>query len=112
MTEHVTKEERFAEILEAGKHEQKPVFLKFGATWCGPCKAIAPKFDALAKKHQAQGFFVSIDVDDLPDVASTFKVSSIPRFIVVKNLKVADSWMGANAPILEQHVVKHCVRSN
>lgn len=112
MTEHVHKEERFAEILEAGKHEQKPVFLKFGATWCAPCKAIAPKFDALAKKHQSQAYFVSIDVDDLPEVASTFKVSSIPRFIVVKNLKVADSWMGANAEIIAQHIAKHCVRHN
>jgi thioredoxin 1 len=111
MTTHVSCDTEFASLLEKGKAEQKPVFVKFGAVWCGPCKAIAPKFDALAAKYKNYAYFCSIDIDELEDVASTFKVRSVPMFCAVFDLAVREQWAGANPVILEQKIQSHCARA-
>jgi len=110
MAEHVDSEERLAQFLQEGQKQNAPVFIKFTAKWCGPCRQIAPKFDALAKAHADKAYFVSVDIDHLQDVATTFKVRQIPCFVAVKDMKPVESWLGANPVILEQKIAHHIAK--
>lgn len=62
---------------------EKPIFIDFNATWCGPCRQFAPFFEAAAEKYADRGKFLSVDVDVYGDVANAFGVQSIPTVIVV-----------------------------
>lgn len=60
--------------------------LYFTASWCPPCKAIAPVFESLSKKYPALNF-VKIDVDNLPETAQDFGIRSVPTFVFVNGQK-------------------------
>lgn len=62
------------------------VMLKFGAEWCGPCKAMAPHFKTLAKEYP-KFKFVSVDTDEAPDVATSFSIESLPTLIILNKGK-------------------------
>ena len=65
------------------------VVAKFGAPWCGPCKAAAPRFEALAREYPDTAF-VSVNVDELGDLAGGLGVESLPTFVFVKAGNVVD----------------------
>ncbi len=58
--------------------------LDFNATWCGPCKMLAPVFDATAKKYDGKVRFVSVDVDKCPLTAENFGVRAVPTVVLMK----------------------------
>lgn len=70
----VNSEKDFNALLAAGK----PVLADFFATWCPPCKKLAPTIDALAKKYSGKVNVVKIDVDKNRDWISRFNISGIP----------------------------------
>jgi thiol-disulfide isomerase/thioredoxin len=57
----------------------RPVVIKFWATWCGPCKKFAPHFDAAAKNSDRE--FVSVDIDQSPELVEAFGIQSVPTVI-------------------------------
>ena len=59
----------------------KPSVIDFYATWCGPCKKIAPYFHELEKQYGSEINFMSVDVDKQPDVASEYGINSVPTFV-------------------------------
>lgn len=68
----------------------KAVFVDFFATWCGPCRAIAPTFERLSNTY-SQAVFLKVDVDKLEDVAQRYNVTSMPTFLSFKDMqKVQD----------------------
>jgi thioredoxin 1 len=69
--------------------------VKFGATWCTPCKRFAPEFERLAKNH-SDVLFISIDVDENPDTANELKVGALPTFVFYKNEKIMHTQQGVD----------------
>ena len=73
----------------------QPVLVDFWATWCGPCRMVAPLLDELAEEMDGQVRIVKLNVDENQQTAFQFRVSSIPTFILFKNGQMADRMMGA-----------------
>jgi len=59
----------------------KPCIIDFYATWCGPCKTIAPIMEDLAKEYDGQIYIYKVDVDAEPEIASAFGIQSIPTLL-------------------------------
>ncbi|GAA6034887.1 hypothetical protein JCM8097_009351 [Rhodosporidiobolus ruineniae] len=87
--------------------QTKVSLIDFHATWCGPCKAIAPVFQRLASQHGNRVQFLKVDVDAVPDVAQRFQVSAMPTFVVLKGSSKVDEMKGANPAGLMQLLNKH-----
>lgn len=79
---------------EVLKSEQ-PVLVDFWAPWCGPCRMVAPVLDQLAEEMKGKVRVAKLNVDDNQRIASQFRVSSIPTFILFKGGMPADRMMGA-----------------
>lgn len=76
------------------KNSEKTVLLDFYADWCGPCRMVSPLVDEIAEENPE--FLVGkINVDNEPELAQAFGVSSIPMLVVMKNGKVVDQAVGA-----------------
>lgn len=87
----VTDDTFETEVLKS----DKPVMVDFWATWCAPCRMIAPVVDEMAKEYAGQAKIVKIDVDANPGVASKFGIMSIPSLLFFKNGQVVDKIVGA-----------------
>ncbi|MBP0956842.1 MAG: thioredoxin [Oscillospiraceae bacterium] len=73
-----------SEFNEKVLNSDIPVLVDFYAEWCGPCKMMAPVVDEISR--EAKGFAVyKVNVDNVPEAADKFGVSSIPTFVVIKN---------------------------
>lgn len=71
-----------------------PVLVDFNATWCGPCKMLAPTIEKLAGEYDGKVKVVSLDIDEAGDIAGRYGVMSIPTLIVFKNGDVFNRSMG------------------
>ena len=104
MLEHFTLE-RFEEAV-AG---DAPVLVDFFATWCGPCRMIAPAIEELAAEYDGRAVVGKVDVDEVPSLAQRFGVMSIPTLIVLKGGKVVEQAVGARgkqdiASMIDRHL--------
>ena len=78
---NITKDSFEKEVMSS----EIPVVLDFWATWCGPCRMLAPVLDELAEKYDGKVRFGKVNVDDEPLLASRFGIASIPTLIFFKN---------------------------
>ncbi|CAK7274401.1 hypothetical protein SEPCBS57363_006144 [Sporothrix epigloea] len=84
------------------------VVTDFYADWCGPCKMIAPTFEALANKFAKPNriAFAKVDVDSHRDIAQQYGVRAMPTFVILRNGSVHETLQGANPPALTAAVEK------
>jgi thioredoxin 1 len=80
-----------AEVLNAGL----PVLVDFWATWCGPCRVIAPIVQELSSEYEGRAKVGKLDVDEAQKTAAEFGIRSIPTLLIFKGGKVADQIIGA-----------------
>ncbi|KAM5193924.1 thioredoxin-like [Mantella aurantiaca] len=98
MVRHIESLAEFQQALtEAGT---KLVVVDFTATWCGPCKMIAPFFETLSKNNP-DVVFLKVDVDDAQDVAQHCDIKCMPTFHFYKNGERVHEFSGANKETLE-----------
>lgn len=73
----------------------KPAFVDFWAPWCGPCRIIGPIVEEMAASYEGKAVIAKINVDENPETAQKYKVSSIPTLLMFKGGKVVDRALGA-----------------
>ncbi len=83
-----------------------PVLVDFWAVWCGPCKAIAPAVEELAKQYKGKVKVAKMDVDHHQQVPQQFGIRSIPTLLLFKGGRVVDTVVGSDKTRLEESVRK------
>ncbi len=68
--------------------------IDFSATWCGPCKMLAPVLDSIADELDGKAKFFNIDSDENMDLAVKYNISSIPALLILKKGEIADQQVG------------------
>lgn len=89
--EKVINDSNFAEIESAGL----PYVLDFSATWCGPCKKIAPLIKELAEAYDGRINVGLCDVDECEELTSKFGIRNVPTVLFIKNGEVVNKFVGA-----------------
>ena len=87
---HINKDNFHKEVMNS----EKPVLLDFFASWCGPCKMVAPILDEIAEEREDIKV-CKVDIDEQPELASRYRIMSVPTLMVLKNGQIVEQSLGA-----------------
>ncbi|XP_020218855.1 thioredoxin H-type 1 [Cajanus cajan] len=94
------------EQLEKGVQTGKLIVVDFTASWCGPCRFIAPILAEIAKKTP-EVTFLKVDVDELNPISEEWRVEAMPTFLFLKGGREVDRVVGAKKEDLQNAITKH-----
>ncbi|KAF9595861.1 hypothetical protein IFM89_005347 [Coptis chinensis] len=100
----VTTKEGWDEKLSEASSVGKIVVVNFSATWCGPCRMIAPLYSELSEKHSSL-MFLTVDVDELSEFSSSWDIRATPTFFFLRDGQQIDKLVGANKLELQKKIV-------
>ena len=86
-----------SENFESLKNGAQPLVVDFWATWCGPCRMVAPVIAKLAEKYDGRITIGKCDVEDNEDLAAEFGIRNIPTILLFKNGEIVDKVVGAQS---------------
>ena len=89
------KELTDADFQSALKSAERPILVDFSAAWCGPCKALAPTIDAVAREYSGRLDVFKVDIDESPDAAAHFGIRGVPTCIFFKGGREVDRFVGS-----------------
>ncbi|AKN32923.1 thiol-disulfide isomerase [Clostridium carboxidivorans P7] len=97
------------DFSKAVQESSKPVVIDFWASWCGPCKMLAPVIDEISEELNDKVEFLKLNVDENPVTSNQYRVASIPTVMIFKDGKVVDTLVGfrpkeAIKSVIEKHI--------
>ncbi|MGF1572592.1 MAG: thioredoxin [Sumerlaeia bacterium] len=98
---NITDETFEAEVLKSSE----PVLVDFWAPWCGPCLRVGPIVEELSSENAGKAKIVKVDIDECPQTAEAFGVSSIPTLILFKGGEEKDRVIGAQPKAVLQNLI-------
>ena len=101
---HLTDINFKKEVLESSE----PVLVDFWATWCGPCKMIAPILEELAKEYDQKFKIGKVNVEESPKTATQYGIMSVPTLVFFKNGKISEQLVG----VLNKAQLKRKIEEN
>ena len=96
--------QHFKKIIRNEDTENVLYVIDFHATWCGPCKKIAPDYTKLAEKYGKHMLFMKCDVDEAQELSDVFSIESLPTFVFGYNKNIIDKFEGANLKKVEAKI--------
>ena len=88
---HIGSEEAFDKLMAGGT----PVLVDFWATWCGPCRMIAPIVEEIANEYAGKVVVAKVDVDEMGELAQRYRIMNIPTLMLFKQGQLVDKAIGA-----------------
>ncbi|KAH7640324.1 thioredoxin 2 [Dermatophagoides farinae] len=98
------KDDMKKQLKDAG---DKLVVVDFYATWCGPCRLIAPVLEKLAEENKEKLVVLKVDVDENEELTSEYGITSMPTFVLIKNEQKVHSFSGASEPKLREAIQQY-----
>lgn len=83
-------EDNFNEVVKT----DKPVMIDCFATWCGPCRALAPIVDEIAAEYEGRAVVCKMDVEECQDISTQFHIRNVPSVLFIKNGELKDKSVG------------------
>ena len=83
---------------------------KFGAEWCGPCRALKPVLEQLKTEYAGKADFIEYDVDNSPEEAVKYSVTSIPLVVVEKDGVVVERFQGLSSKIAYSNAINEAIK--
>ncbi|OWM80882.1 thioredoxin H1 [Punica granatum] len=102
--------EAWNEQLQNGNVSKKLMVVDFTASWCGPCRIIAPVLADFARR-MPNVIFLKVDVDELRSVAEDWAVEAMPTFMFLKEGKIIDKVVGARKEELQMKITTHATET-
>ena len=88
---HIGSEEAFDKLITG----ELPVLVDFWATWCGPCRMIAPIVEEIANEYAGKVAVAKVDVDEMGELAQRYRIMNIPTLMLFKQGQLVDKAIGA-----------------
>ena len=99
---HIGSEEAFDKLIGG----DTPVLVDFWATWCGPCRMIAPIVEEIANEYAGKVVVAKVDVDEQGELAQRYRIMNIPTLLVFKQGEVVDKAIGARPKAALEQMLK------